>query len=181
MSPSCHPATGTVLCLPGVRAEPVASGPALGWRNPNQTQKNCKLCQIEEGVYKGLCTRRGPEVGGLVAGEGSPEPGTSRRHRAILCRPQLMSEHVRYCDLQTCCCRISITSVVNVFDFRIFGSEGAPRSVQDAAGRSPGLRGTPGPWAQCRSCYGGSYIVSVWDFCVCVGVTLVHGAGAAGR
>lgn len=66
----------------------MASGPAPGWRNPNQTQKNCKLCQIEEGVHKELCSRQGPGVRGWGL-LGAPQAWHTLRTWAILCRPQL--------------------------------------------------------------------------------------------
>lgn len=58
-----------------------------------------------------------------------------------------------------------------------------PGSVQDGAVGSPVPRGTPGPWLHAGAAggVGGSYVFSVWDFCVCVGVTPLHGAGDAER
>lgn len=47
--------------------EPVVSGTDPGWRKQNQTQKNCKLCQIDERVYEPRCISRSPGKPGAWA------------------------------------------------------------------------------------------------------------------
>lgn len=59
----------------------MASAADLAWGKQNQTQKNCKLCQIDQRVYETLCTRGCPGslARGLESGEGSRNSSTFQK------------------------------------------------------------------------------------------------------
>lgn len=127
--------------------EPMVPGTDLGWRKQNKTPEKLQIVpDCREGSCDALHQTKPGEAsrGGrfLVRGLVTPAP-VSEDVSPSSADHSRCSEHVCSCKLSICC-RISITSVVNVFNFRTFSSEAAPRVCPGCCGQGSCAKGHPG-------------------------------------